>query len=183
MFTPEPWVGTFNHTLSLLTLLCTLALVVWLFMLIASKNKQDSRILSFIFSYSLPLGFFLAFAGMVLSLFYSEYIGYLPCALCWFQRIFLYPLVFIFGVAWYKKDFAIFRYVLTLSTVGAIIAAYHSYIQMGYREFLPCPATGMFADCAKPSFIEFGFVTFPFMSLVLFVFLILLSVTVRSLRK
>lgn len=184
MFTPAPWVATFNHTLSLLTLLGALFLIVWLFIFIVSnKNSRENTVLSFISKHSLPLGFLLTFSSLALSLFYSEYIGYLPCALCWFQRIFLYPLAFMFGVAWYKKDFGIFRYVLTLSIPGAIIAAYHSYIQMGYREFLPCPATGMFADCAKPSFIEFGFVTFPFMSLVLFAFLILLSVTVRSFRN
>lgn len=177
MFTQAPWVSSFNHSLSLLTLIGALVLIVWLFLLIVSK--KENRFLSYVHRYALPLGFLATLLGLLLSLFYSEYIGYLPCALCWFQRIFLYPQVFIFAVAWYKRDFNIFRYSLILSVVGGIIALYHSYIQLGYNELLPCPATGMFADCAKPSFIEFGFVTFPAMSLVLFLFLILLSITAR----
>jgi disulfide bond formation protein DsbB len=174
MFTPEPWVLTLNHNLSLLTIIGAIALVAWLIALVLKKD------FSWIREYALPIGFFVTLAGAFMTLFYSEYIGYLPCALCWFQRIFLYPQIVLFGLAWWKKDRGVTFYTLWLSVIGFILASYHHYIQMGYKELLPCPATGMFADCAKPSFVEFGFVTFPFMAIVLFGFLILLSYTARK---
>lgn len=175
MFTEEPWVTTFNYTLSLLTLVGLVVLVIWIIGL--SINKKENKLFSLLAKHSLLVGFLLSLVGTTMSLFYSEYVGYLPCALCWIQRIFLYPQVIIFGVALWKKDKGAEVYAVALSFVGAVIALYHSYIQMGYNEFLPCPATGAFADCAKPNFIEFGFVTFPAMSLVLFMFLITLYYT------
>ena len=177
MFTQPAWVNSLNHALSLLTVIGTVVLVTWFILLIIQKRNS---LFTFISKHALIFGFILSLTGTFMSLFYSEYVGYLPCALCWIQRIFLYPQVVIFGVALWKKDKGAQVYAVALSCIGAIVALYHSYIQLGYDELLPCPATGAFADCAKPNFIEFGFVTFPAMSLVLFFTLILLYFTSKK---
>ena len=177
MFSEPLWVTTLNHNLAILTVIGFVLLCVWVLLLLSQK---ESKLFSLLSKQALLLGFILSLVGTLMSLFYSEYVGYLPCALCWIQRIFLYPQVIIFGVALWKKDLHAHVYAVALSFVGAIVALYHSYIQLGYDELLPCPATGAFADCAKPNFIEFGFVTFPAMSLVLFLFLIMLYYTSKK---
>jgi len=64
-----------------------------------------------------------------------------------------------------------------------VVALYQEYLQLGYSELIPCPAISNFADCAKPTFLEYGFITFPFASVVLFGFLILMSFIVSSKNK
>src|SRR5699024_12841110 len=63
------------------------------------------------------------------SLFYSEVMGFTPCELCWVQRIFMYPLVMIYGVAAFKKDLSIALPGLFLSGIGMFISAYHYLLQ------------------------------------------------------
>ena len=92
-------------------------------------------------------------------------------------------MMFIFGVAWYKNDKKVFDYILTLSVAGLIIALYHQYLQMGYSELIPCPAIASTVNCDKPTFMEYGFITFPFMAAVTFGYTILLSITAKMFNK
>ena len=173
-----------NHYLSIATLLGFVVCIIWLFGIVFFLNaKKEVRLFSVIAKYALPLGFFSTFFSTLMSLYYSDYLGVLPCGLCWFQRVFIYPQVFLFALAWYRKDLKIFLYSTVLSLVGIIIATYHEYLQLGYSELVPCPTIASTIDCAKPTFIEFGFITFPFMAFVLFAFLILLSLTVNNFAK
>ncbi len=110
----------------------------------------------------------------VLTLVYSEVFGFIPCGLCWLERMALYPQILILGVALYFKDKLIPRYGIALSIFGFVVSLYHHYIQMGGSQFIKCPAAGAGADCAKRFFFEFGFMTFPLMSVALFAFLIVL---------
>lgn len=117
------------------------------------------------------------------TLYYSEVLGVLPCSYCWLQRIALYPQVVLFLIAAIIKDRTVALYSIALSLIGAVIALYHHYLQMGGSSFLPCPATGNHLDCAEPTFVMWGFVTFPFMSFALFLFLILFMVFLRSIWR
>ena len=146
-------------------------------------TKKESKILNKIGDFALPLGFFATLFAMTMSLIYSDYLGQLACGLCWFQRIFIYSQVVLFAVAYIKNDLKVFSYSFYLSVAGGIIALYHEYLQLGYSELIPCPAVGTFADCVKPTFISYGFVTFPFMSITLFMFLILLAIAVKYYKK
>jgi disulfide bond formation protein DsbB len=119
----------------------------------------------------------------LITLYYSEYLGQAPCSLCWVQRVFLYPQVFIFGIAALSKDTKAVWYSLVLSLVGAVVALYHHYLQMGGQLHLPCPASGNAIDCATPTFVMWGFVTFPFMAFTLFVFLALFMVWLRAIWR
>jgi disulfide bond formation protein DsbB len=63
------------------------------------------------------------------SLSLSEVMGLSPCDLCWYQRVLMYPLVVVLGVAVYENRPAVYRTALPLSLSGAAVAAYHSWIQ------------------------------------------------------
>ena len=115
-----------------------------------------------------------------MTLVYSEAFGFVPCGLCWLQRVFLYPQVFILGMALFYKEKIAARYGLMLSVPGLIISLYQHYLQMGGNEFLPCPASG--GDCAKRIMFEFDFVTFPLVSAFLFLFLIVLYIYILKTR-
>ena len=94
----------------------------------------------------------------------------------------MYPQVFMFAYAWYKKDRAVLPYTLILSLVGFAIALYHHLLQIGFDIMKPCSTAPFAVDCSTPSFIEFGFVTFPFMAVVLFGFLAAITATALHLK-
>lgn len=175
-----------NHYLAIATFIGFVCVIIWTAKLILlkagilEKYKWTFELFS---SYVLPMGFFAALFSTIMSLVYSDYLGILPCGLCWFARIFIYSQVFLFGLAWYKNDKKILDYILLLSGVGLIISLYHEYLQLGYSEFIPCPAIASTIDCAKPTFISYGFVTFPFMAVVFFLITILLSITYKMSKK
>ena len=95
----------------------------------------------------------------------------------------LLTMVLVFGVAWYKNDRKIFDYIIALSIFGLIFALYHQYLQMGYSELIPCPAIASTVNCDEPTFMKYGFVTFPFMAVVTFGYTIMLSLTAKMFNK
>ncbi len=113
------------------------------------------------------------------SLLYSEYFGYVPCSLCWLQRIALYPQALLSILAFTRRDEKFFPvYGIGLSVFGLLVALYQYVEQMWPKAVstasgvLPCLADGSNADCADKIIDEFGFVTFPFISAVALAFLI-----------
>jgi len=123
----------------------------------------------------LAIGFSVALVSVIVSLIYSDIIGYVPCKLCWIQRIFLYPQVIILGLALWKKTKDADLYCIALSVIGVVIAGYHFYGQSIDTSVLPaCTASGG-TSCAVRYFIEFGYVTIPMMAFTAFL-LILTSV-------
>src|SRR3989344_6570372 len=91
-------------------------------------RKRKNSIAEFIGKHGLLLAFIAALISVGGSLFYSQIAGFTPCELCWFQRIFMYPLVFLLGLALLKKNSHIIDYALSLSIVGGIISLYHNYL-------------------------------------------------------
>ena len=59
------------------------------------------------------------------SLFFSEIMEFPPCALCWYQRIFMFPLVFIFLAGLFPFDKNVVKYALPIALVGWGFAFYH----------------------------------------------------------
>jgi disulfide bond formation protein DsbB len=59
------------------------------------------------------------------SLYFSEVLGWLPCQLCWYQRILMYPLVAILTVGILRNDRGVHWYVLPLSLVGMAVSLFH----------------------------------------------------------
>ncbi len=123
--------------------------------------------------------------SVVLSLVYSEYFGFIPCSLCWLQRIALYPQALMSLMAVRTKESVFFPlYSIGLSVFGLGVAVYHYIYQMIPKDvveggmILPCLADGS-ADCATKIIDQFGFITFPFLSAVTFAFLIALYLNLR----
>ncbi len=176
-----------NHYLSIATIVGGVLLLIIIcyvmFAIYFREDRREPKLLKFISEYVLQLGFFATLGGTLMSLFYSEYLFYTPCSLCWYQRIFLYSQIFLFGLAWYKKDRNILPYSVFLSVVGLIIALDHHILQIGYNAYAPCSTAPFAIDCSKPSFVEFGFVTFPLMSAVLFGFLIVIAYIGKKFSK
>jgi len=116
--------------------------------------------------------------GVVLSLLYSEIFLFVPCSLCWLQRIALYPQALMAIMAYRRGDTVHFPlYAMALSIVGMAVATYQYIYQMLPAEtrdgIMPCLVDGS-ASCADKVIDMFGFVTFPFVSAVSFAFLITL---------
>ena len=95
------------------------------------------------------------------------------------QRIFMFPLVFISGSAWWLRD-KVFApvYIMVLAVPGMVIALYNHYLQMGGGELIACPAT-VAGDCSKRILFEFGYMTFPLLAFTLFAFLFTLALFIR----
>jgi disulfide bond formation protein DsbB len=77
----------------------------------------------------LALGTLFALVATLGSLYFSEVLGLVPCELCWYQRVFMYPLVPVLGFAAIEDRPGVYPTALALSVPGGAIAAYHSAIQ------------------------------------------------------
>lgn len=125
-------------------------------------------------------------ASVVMSLVYSEFYGFIPCSLCWLQRIAIYPQALLSVMAYRMRDQVMFPlYGVGLSIFGFLVAVYQYVYQMIPREALeagimPCLADGSNADCAEKVIDQFGFVTFPFVSAVTFLLLIVLYLYLKK---
>lgn len=118
----------------------------------------------------------LAVAGVatVGSLYFSEVADYVPCRLCWFQRIAMYPIALIALVALIRRDRGARWYTVPLAAIGAVIAGYHYLIERGVlNDTEACALFG--PSCADVWFEEWGFVTLAFMALVGFFSIIVLN--------
>lgn len=102
------------------------------------------------------------------SLFYSEVMGYVPCELCWYQRIIMYPLVFIYGVAAIKKEISIALPGLFMSGIGILVSTYHYLIQKvsAFQELGGSCTGGVPCNAVYVNY--FGFITIPFLALIAF---------------
>lgn len=97
------------------------------------------------------------------SLYFSEMVGYVPCDLCWIQRIFMYPLVIIYGAAIVKRDVRIAYAGVFLSGIGMCISIYHYALQ----KLEAMQGAGSFCGevpCTLQYVNYFGFVTIPFLA-------------------
>ena len=82
-------------------------------------------------SKSLTLVFFAFLVSLIAtfgSLFFSEIMNFIPCSLCWYQRIFIYPLVFIFLINLLFPDDKMFKYAFPLVIIGWSISVYHNLL-------------------------------------------------------
>lgn len=118
----------------------------------------------------LVMALIVALASTLGSLFYSEILGFDPCRLCWYQRILMYPLVIILGVAVKNKAQDVGKYVIPLGVVGGAIAAFHYYSQFT-TQITVCGSLNA-VDCSVRYTFEYGFITIPMMALVGFILII-----------
>lgn len=157
----------------------TVALYVDYFLL---KGKHFGEVVR---EFAWPLVMGVSIGSVALSLLYSEYFGFIPCSLCWLQRIAIYPQALMSVMAFKLRDHVYFPlYGIGLSVFGLAVAIYQYIEQMIPKEavgngVLPCLLDGSGADCADKVIDEFGFVTFPFLTAVTFAFLIVVYLYMR----
>lgn len=113
---------------------------------------------------SLYISLAVSLAATIGSLFFSEVLHYTPCVLCWYQRIFMYPLVIISLVAILNKDVGARRYILSLALIGALIGLYQNLLvwKILSEKLAPC-VNGV--SCVTQPVVWFGFITIPLLSL------------------
>ena len=117
------------------------------------------------------------------SLFFSEIMEFAPCALCWYQRVFMFPLVILLLVGLFPFDKSIIKYALPLALTGWGFAFYHYLLYSGFipESIQPC-SQGV--SCSQTYLDLFGFLTIPMLSLISFSALVaLLLVLKRRLSK
>jgi disulfide bond formation protein DsbB len=109
------------------------------------------------------------------SLYYSEHAGFVPCELCWYQRIVMYPLVIVLGVAALRRDRAVWITTLVFVVIGAPLSLYHWLVERvpAFEESSSCSAI---APCSTPWFEKLGFVTLAWMAMSAFLLIGVLMV-------
>lgn len=101
------------------------------------------------------------------ALFLGEIMGLVPCVLCWYQRIFMFPLVLVLAAGLFPFDPKVVRYAFPLALAGWLVALFHLLLTVGIipESVTPC-IQGV--PCAKVQIEWFGFVTIPLLSVVAF---------------
>ena len=127
--------------------------------------------------HALWMAFVVALLATAGSLYFSEVAGFEPCLLCWYQRIAMYPLVVILGLAAWRRDGGAWVYAAALAGIGAVISAYHVLL-----EWFPSLSSGACDPdnpCTLVWFRVFGFISLPTLALTAF----LLIITLVSYRR
>ena len=106
------------------------------------------------------------------SLFFSEVLHWTPCVLCWYQRIFMYPLSILLAIGLLRRDHGLHTYVLPFSVIGACISLYHYLLQK--TDWLPPPVCSIGVPCNIDYVNWFGFITIPFLALTAFLIISLM---------
>jgi len=159
------------------------AILFIVMLLSGKKSKIYESLINFLSKNFLLFGFIVSSIATLGSLFYSEIMGYAPCILCWYQRIFMYPQPFLFLIAMVKKDR---RMILTnsfvLSIIGALLATYHYLSQIGIVDSSVCDIIGYSAKCSEFFSLSYGFITIPMMALIAFLMIIIFGASRSILR-
>lgn len=113
---------------------------------------------------ALILAFIAALTATSGSLFFSEIMKFVPCKLCWFQRIFIYPQVILLGVALYFRDYNIRRYIIPMCVLGGSFSVYNYYTQLFPPETLAC-SLNTSESCSNILSMYYGYITFSVMAL------------------
>ena len=126
------------------------------------KNSSHFIFLAFLVSLIATLG----------SLFFSEIMNFVPCSLCWYQRICIYPLVIILGLSFCVDDSKVKLYSYPFAFLGLFLALYHNLLQWKIipETIAPCKQG---VPCSLTYINWFGFITIPFLALVAFLLILL----------
>ena len=129
-------------------------------------------------SYALLAAWLIALVSTIITLYASEFLGMPVCTLCWYQRIFMFPLAIQLGIATFRQEVSFRIYAIPLAALGGLIALYHYLIQKipALAPYTPCRAYAGGVSCEHIDWQLFGFVTFPLLSFIAFVLIIILLI-------
>ncbi len=113
------------------------------------------------------------------SLFFSEVMELIPCVLCWYQRIFLFPLAIILLIGLFPLDKKVVNYALPLAIIGLLFTVYHCLLFFGVipENLQPC-SQGV--SCTDDNMELFGFLPIPLLALIAFLMIIILLLKART---
>jgi disulfide bond formation protein DsbB len=158
-----------------LALLGAVAVVADLILLAGSLlmgREARTALRDLVTPYALPLAALVAVAAMSGSLFFSEVAHLEPCVLCWYQRIAMYPLVALLGIAALRRDPGVRPYAMALAAIGAAISTWHIAVQR--LPGVPSASCSITSPCSAIQVEVLGFVTIPVLALVAFVTILVL---------
>ncbi|WP_182086853.1 disulfide bond formation protein B [Aureimonas sp. ME7] len=121
----------------------------------------------------LQAAWIVALAATLGALFVGEVMGRTPCVLCWYQRIAMFPLAVLLGIAAFPGDWGVRFYALPLAAVGLALAAFHTLVLAGIvpEAIEPC---GAGPSCASADMTILGVLPLPPLSLAAFAAILLL---------
>jgi len=124
---------------------------------------------------SLYIALFAAWVAMLGSLYFSEVAHYIPCTLCWYQRILMYPQTLILAIGLLRRDENTPRFVLPFSLLGIGVATYHVLLEK--TDWFSGMATCQVGVPCTVIWINwFGFLTIPFLALIAFLVITVMAI-------
>lgn len=158
-----------NTFFTILTLLANAALgfaiVIALVALVSTRARRfGAAVLDAVGPSARVTAWLVATVATLGSLYYSEVANFVPCRLCWYQRICMYPLAVILLIGVLRRDRGVRWYAAPFVIVGAPLALYHWLVERvaWFAEGSSCSAE---APCSVPWFQELGYVTLAFMAM------------------
>ena len=138
-----------------------------------SQNRSNAS-LTYVF-----FAFIVSLVATLGSLFFSEIMHFVPCSLCWYQRIFMYSLVFLFLINLLFPDDKVFKYTILLVLFGWIISIYHNLLMFGIipENLAPC-VQGV--PCSTVYINWLGFITIPLLSFFAYTTILILLVKMKK---
>ncbi len=174
-------VDTMATLFALLTVIAIAAVIAIALLAVASRDGFSSTkdaVWETLGPSALWLAFLVALTATLGSLYLSEVAHFVPCKLCWYQRIAMYPLVPILAIAAWKRDVSVARYVVPLAVIGAAISIYHYQLErFPSQASVSCSAD---APCTVVWIWKFHFVSIPLMALSGFALIVALVLVARS---
>ena len=161
-------VQAFSLFFALLTVGADLFLALVVGLAISARFSEGSaltlgRVRETVGGSSLVLAWIVALVATLGSLYLSEVAHFVPCPLCWYQRIAMYPLVVVLGIAALRSDYGIRRYVLPIVAIGAAISVYHYQLErFPSQTSLAC---SLEVPCTTVWIWRFHYISIPFMAL------------------
>ncbi len=140
-----------------------------------SNHKLMSTISAWLDRNSLYIALLVAWVAMLGSLYFSEVAGFIPCVLCWYQRILMYPLTLLLAIGLIRRDANLPFLVLPFSILGLGVSTYHYLLEK--TDIFDATATcQVSAPCTTAWINWFGFITIPFLALIGFLTITLMTV-------
>ncbi|PMC40725.1 disulfide bond formation protein B [Bacillus sp. UMB0899] len=116
---------------------------------------------------SLFFSWIVSLVATLVSLMFSEIFHFVPCTLCWYQRILMYPLTIILGIAFYYGDRTVYKYGIPLAVIGMVISLYHYSLQkLPFMQKLEICTSGI--PCSGEYINLLGFITIPLLAFISF---------------
>jgi disulfide bond formation protein DsbB len=142
-----------------------------------SRRERWTRLRDAVTPFAVHMAWIVAVLATLGSIYESQIANLPICEFCWFQRIAMYPLSVLLGIAAFRGEFLVAKhYFLPASIVGSCLAIYHYQLERIPNEVSACSRD---IPCGRSAFNIFGFISIPFLSMAAFLLITTLLLMVR----